>query len=145
RLQRLLPTSAAIEHIGSTSVPGLAAKPIIDIMVGLADFTQADALVLRLQSLNYEYVPQFEDEMPFRRYFRKEDSGVRTHQIHMVALSSEFWRRHLFFRDYLVTHPNAAEEYATLKRELAKREWNDVNDYATAKTEFIQRIEAKAS
>jgi GrpB-like predicted nucleotidyltransferase (UPF0157 family) len=145
RLQQILPISAVVEHIGSTSVPGLAAKPIIDIMVGLTDFTKADPLVLRVQSLGYEYVSQFEVEMPFRRYFRKDNEGVRTHQIHMVALNSEFWHRHLAFREYLKTHPNIAAEYATLKRKLAEQDWQDVNDYADAKTEFIQSIEAQAS
>lgn len=145
RLQQILPASAAIEHIGSTAVPGLIAKPIIDIMIGLKDFTQADALVRHVQSLNYEYVSQFEDEMPYRRYFRKENSDVRTHQIHMVALDSEFWHRHLSFRDYLKANPNVAAEYATLKQKLAEQHWNDVNDYAAAKTEFIQSIEARAS
>ena len=145
RLQRILSISAVVEHIGSTSVPGLAAKPIIDIMVGLTDFTQADTLVLRVQSLGYEYVSQFEVEMPFRRYFRKDNASVRTHQIHMVALNSEFWHRHLAFREYLKAHPNIAAEYATLKRKLAEQDWQDVNDYADAKTEFIQSIEAQAS
>ncbi len=133
-----------VEHIGSTSVPDLAAKPIIDIMVGLTDFTQADGLVLHVQSLGYEYCSQFEVDMPFRRFFRKENAGVRTHQIHMVALNSEFWNRHLSFRDYLKAHPNVAAEYAMLKRKLAEQEWKDVNDYAAAKTEFIQSIEARA-
>lgn len=145
RLQRILSILAVVEHIGSTSVPGLAAKPIIDIMVGLADFTHADTLVLRVQSLGYEYVSRFEVEMPFRRYFRKDNEGVRTHQIHMVALNSEFWHRHLAFREYLKAHPNIAAEYATLKRNLAEQDWQDVNDYADAKTEFIQSIEAQAS
>lgn len=145
RLQKILPVSAQVEHIGSTSVPGLAAKPVIDIMIGLSDFIQADALVPRVQSLGYEYVSRFEVEMPFRRYFRKDNEGVRTHQIHMVAFDSEFWRRHLAFRDYLKAHPKTAAEYAALKRNLAEQEWKDGNDYADAKTEFIQSIEARAS
>lgn len=145
RLQKILLVSAVVEHIGSTSVSGLAAKPIIDIMVGLADFAQADALVPSVQSLGYEYVSKFEVEMPFRRYFRKDKATVRTHQIHMVALDSEFWRRHLAFRDYLKAHPSIAAEYAALKRKLAEQEWTDVNDYADAKTKFIQSIEARAS
>ena len=144
RLQEILPISAVVEHIGSTSVPGLAAKPIIDMMVGITDFTQADALVPGVQSLGYEYVSQFEVEMPFRRYFRKDNEGVRTHQIHLVALNSEFWNRHLAFREYLKTHPDVAAEYAALKRQLAEQDWQDVNDYADAKTEFIQSVEARA-
>jgi GrpB-like predicted nucleotidyltransferase (UPF0157 family) len=133
-----------IEHIGSTAVAGLIAKPIIDIMIGVPDFAQIDIPVPEIQALNYEYVAQYEDQMPFRRYFTKVQNGVRTHQIHMVAVKSTFWMRHLRFRDYLRTHPETAAEYAALKRELAKREWETANDYADAKTDFIRKIEAMA-
>ena len=145
RLEQILPDSSVIEHIGSTAVHGLVAKPVIDIMVGLTIFAVADSLVSSVEALGYEYVSQVESEMPYRRYFRKEKGGVRTHHIHMVAIGSEFWNRHLCFRDYLRTHPNIAAEYANLKRNLANQEWQDMNDYAAAKTDFIQSIEAKAS
>ena len=136
--------SAQIEHIGSTSVVGLAAKPIIDIMVGLPDFSVADKLVPEIEALGYEYFKKYEDEMPFRRYFAKDLNGGRTHQIHMVAAGGEFWERHLFFRDYLRQNPDAANEYAALKKQLTEREWADVNEYADAKTEFIKSIESKS-
>lgn len=144
QLAQILPDTCIIEHIGSTSVPGLAAKPIIDIMIGLADFAEADFLVASVCSLGYKYNPRFEDQMPYRRFFGKDILNVRTHHVHMVAISSEFWNRHLFFRDYLRTHSQVAAEYATLKRELAQCEWEDTNDYTDAKTSFIQSIEAKA-
>ncbi len=124
---------------------GLAAKPIIDIMIGLTDFSLADLMVPEVESLGYEYMSQWENEMPYRRFFKKENAGIRTHQIHMVTIGSEFWNRHLAFRDYLRTHQSVAEEYATLKRQLAKQEWQDMNDYAGAKTDFIQSVEAEAS
>jgi GrpB-like predicted nucleotidyltransferase (UPF0157 family) len=135
---------AKVEHIGSTSVVGLAAKPIIDIMIGLPDFSVADDLVPLIEAFGYRYFRKYEDEMPFRRYFAKDLSGVRTHQIHMVEAGSEFWERHLLFRDYLRQNPPAATEYAALKRRLAEREWTDVNEYADAKTEFVRDIESKA-
>lgn len=143
-LSKFIPESAIVEHIGSTSVPGLAAKPIIDIMIGLVNFDVANSLVAGISSLQYEYVSQFEDQMPYRRFFRKEKEGVRTHHIHMVAIDSEFWNRHLAFRNYLRNHPEVAGEYAAIKYELAQREWSDMNDYADAKTEFIRSIEACA-
>ena len=143
-LENLLPATAVVEHIGSTAVAGLAAKPVIDIMIGLSDFAQADSLVPSIQSLGYEYVSEFEAVMPYRRFFRKEDAGVRTHHIHMVATGSEFWERHLAFRDYLRAHPESAAEYSALKRDLARREWQDMNDYAAAKTDFIRDIEARS-
>lgn len=135
--------SAKIEHIGSTSVDGLAAKPIIDILIGLPNFSVADSLVPRIENLGYEYFNKYEDEMPYRRFFAKNSNGVRTHQIHMVEINTEFWARHLFFRDYLRQTPETMNEYATLKKQLAEREWVDVNEYADAKTEFITGIENK--
>jgi GrpB-like predicted nucleotidyltransferase (UPF0157 family) len=82
--------------------------------------------------------------MPFRRFFIKEQDGTRTHQIHMVGIGSEFWERHLLFRDYLRRNPGVAAKYAALKKKLAEREWGDVNEYADAKTEFIRKIENEA-
>jgi GrpB-like predicted nucleotidyltransferase (UPF0157 family) len=137
-------TSAKVEHIGSTAVVGLAAKPIIDIMVGLPDFSVADKLVPGIETLGYEYIKKYEDEMPFRRYFAKNLNGVRTNQIHMVEIGSGFWERHLLFRDYLRQNPETANKYAALKKRLTEREWIDVNEYADAKTEFIKDIESKA-
>jgi GrpB-like predicted nucleotidyltransferase (UPF0157 family) len=140
-----LPAAAIIEHIGSTAVPGLAAKPVIDILIGLPDFDLADELVARIVSMAYEYVQQYETDLPLRRFFRKERDGVRTHHIHMVGIGADFWTRHLLFRDQLRAHPEIASEYAALKLALAKRDWQDVNDYADAKTDFIRCIEAEAT
>lgn len=140
----LVGVAARIEHVGSTSVPGLAAKPVIDIMVGLEDFSRADGLVPKIEALGYEYVQKYEAAMPLRRFFLKDREGVRTHQIHMVGIGTEFWERHLLFRDYLRRNPGVAAEYAALKKELARREWADVNEYADAKTEFIRGVEREA-
>jgi GrpB-like predicted nucleotidyltransferase (UPF0157 family) len=137
-------TPARIEHIGSTAVAGLAAKPIIDLMIGLEDFSIADQVVPKIEASGYEYIPKYETVMPFRRFFIKEQGGIRTHHIHMVGIGGEFWERHILFRDYLRRNPGVAEQYASLKRELAKREWKDGNEYADAKTEFIRGIENKA-
>lgn len=136
--------SAQIEHIGSTAVVGLAAKPIIDIMIGLEDFSIADQIVPKIEALGYEYIQKYEAVMPFRRFFSKEQMGIRTHQIHMVEIGTEFWDRLILFRDYLRQKADVAARYAALKRELAEREWNDVNEYADAKTEFVREIENEA-
>jgi GrpB-like predicted nucleotidyltransferase (UPF0157 family) len=145
RLAAQLPAAAIIEHIGSTAVPGLAAKPVIDILIGLPDFDLADELVPRIVSMAYEYVPKYETELPLRRFFRKERDGIRTHHIHMVGIGTDFWNRHLLFRDHLRAHPEIAAQYAALKLALAERDWRDVNEYADAKTEFIRRIEDEAA
>jgi GrpB-like predicted nucleotidyltransferase (UPF0157 family) len=134
----------AIEHVGSTSVSGLAAKPRIDIMPGLRSEDDLDRTIEPMTALGFEYISKFEDEMPYRRLFSRGPSGDQIAvNIHTVAVGSEFWERHLLFRDYLRSNPDVAEEYARLKRDLAPR-FTATNDYAEAKTEFIQTIEARA-
>ena len=130
-----------IEHIGSTAVPGLAAKPVIDILIGLADLSMADEYIMKIESVGYEYIKVYEEKIPERRFFRKEKNGLRTHHIHMVELNSNFWKRHLLFRDHLRENQKAREDYQQLKLSLTQKEWDDVNEYAEAKTEFIRKIE----
>jgi len=147
RLQLLQQISlpVTIEHIGSTAVPGLCAKPIIDIMIGVPALERIDEAVPEIEALGYEYLSIFEDQMPYRRFFRKWKGDIRTHHIHMVEAKSTFWNRHLLFRDYLRAHQEIAAQYATLKRDLATREWEDMNEYADAKTAFIRNVEACAA
>jgi GrpB-like predicted nucleotidyltransferase (UPF0157 family) len=146
-----------IEHVGSTAVPGLAAKPIIDIMPGLRSLDDAPPLVQRLARIGYEYVPEYEqpnaiDEgMPFRRYFRKDVNGERAFHMHMVEADSDFFRTHLLFRDFLRISRADAEEYARVKRRVAA-EYNatvtpqsNINlGYTDKKSDCINAIMAKA-
>ncbi len=134
----------AIEHVGSTSVPGLAAKPVIDLMAGIRTLDDAPACVPLLAALGYEFKPVAEDTIPERRYFRKGPVGARTHHLHMVALGGEFWRRHLAFRDALRADPATAADYAALKRRLAADFRDDRIGYTEAKTAFIRAVEARA-
>ena len=129
---------AVIEHIGSTAVPGLAAKPVLDIMVGVSALSVVEARVPELEALGYEYVPDFEAELPERRYFRKQRGGERTHHVHCVVRGGEFWRSHLLFRDYLRGHDGVAAEYHALKLALAARHRSDRAAYTDAKGRFIQ-------
>ena len=133
----------AIEHIGSTSVPGLGAKPIIDIMVAVSHLADAEECIQPLKGIGYEYVPELEVSMPQRRYFDKGSAEARIH-LHMVELASEFWQRHLLFRDFLRDHPQVAQEYEQLKRELAAGYGSDRVGYTEAKTSFIRSVEARA-
>ena len=128
-----------IEHVGSTAVPGLAAKPVIDILIGVPSLDVADAhCVGPIVSLGYDYVKRFETSMPFRRYFRKDDeTGMRTHQIHLVKTGSDFWSDHILFRDHLRRDTEDGKAYERLKRDLAKREWDTTSQYAVAKGEFV--------
>jgi GrpB-like predicted nucleotidyltransferase (UPF0157 family) len=131
-----------IEHGGSTSVPGLAAKPIIDIIVGVRRLDDAMECVKSLAAVGYEYKPD-DDLIAERRYFNKGPQERHRH-LHVVELGGDFWRRHLAFRDYLRTHPDTAQQYAALKRELAHRFADDSVAYTGAKTEFIRSVEALA-
>jgi GrpB-like predicted nucleotidyltransferase (UPF0157 family) len=131
----------AIEHIGSTSVPGLAAKPIIDIGIAVESFESAIALVDPMIAIGYEYLG--ENGIPRRHYFRKGDP--RTHHIHMFEARSDAWRDHVAFRDYLRADSEVAAEYEHLKRELAFRHSNDRDAYTNAKAEFIQSVINKAN
>jgi len=133
-----------IEHIGSTSVQGLGAKPVIDIMIGLKDFKSADILVPQIQQLGYEYISRHEGIMPYRKFFTKRQNGQPSHNIHLVEIRTEFWFRHLAFRNHLRNNMEDRDRYYQLKKELAKREWNDGNEYANAKSEFIRLIEKRA-
>ncbi len=135
-----------IEHIGSTSVPGLGAKPIIDIMIAVRSLEEADQFCIQpIVKMGYVYMQEFEQETPQRRFFRKTTAeGVRTHHIHMVKLDSKWWRDHLLFRDYLRVHAEARRTYETYKRQLAEREWNESSDYSEAKTDFILKIMEEA-
>ncbi|TMK64535.1 MAG: GrpB family protein [Actinobacteria bacterium] len=110
----------AIEHIGSTAVPGLPAKPVIDILVGVHTLADNDAIVVAVESLGYEYVPEYEDELPDRRYFRRWAAGRRTHQIHLVErTNTDWWDRHIGFRDWLRTHEDARPHTETTGRDTA--------------------------
>lgn len=137
----------AIEHVGSTAVPGLGAKPIIDIMVGIRHLSDAEGCIGPLETIGYEYSPEYEVSIPERRYFRKGPSNVpnKHYHLHMVEYDSDFWRRHLLFRDCLRAHPHAARAYHRLKKELAAKYRFDREAYTEAKTLFIESIVAKAS
>ncbi len=131
---------ADIQHIGSTAVPGLCAKPVIDIMVGLRRLLDAQDCILPIEGMDYEYVPEFETEFPDRRYFRKTSRGIRTHQIHVVEIGTDFWKRSITFRDHLRNNAKSATEYENLKRKLANEFENDREGYTDAKTPFIESI-----
>jgi GrpB-like predicted nucleotidyltransferase (UPF0157 family) len=98
--------------------------------------------VAGLINLGYEYVPEFESQLPDRRYFRR--GTPETHHVHMVPVSSDYWEEHLLFRDWLRSHPQAAEEYGKLKRGLASRFRFDRDAYRAGKVPFIDTVVAAA-
>lgn len=131
-----------IEHIGSTSIKGLAAKPIIDIMVGVRDLDEVSDFVRPLSEIEYEYVPK--PEFKDRRFFRKGLWGQGTCHLHICEFNGMEWVEKLLFRDYLRLHPQAAEEYASLKKELASKYQFDRPAYTKKKEPFIKTIIEKA-
>ena len=134
----------SIEHIGSTAVSGLVAKPILDILVGVRRLEDSAECVGPLGGIGYEYVPEHEALFPERRYFHKGPPGRRTHHMHLVEYGGGFWTEHVLFRDYLRTHPDEATRYASLKRELAALVGHDPHLYTDGKTAFIRHAVAKA-
>ena len=133
-----------IEHFGSTAVPGLAAKPVVDMLVEVRSLEETKARIAPiLEALGYDYFwrPSFGDSTPpFYAWFIKRDSsGKRTHHIHMVEAHFEHWDR-LHFRDFLIAHPAVAAEYADLKRTLSKRHPDDRSAYTSGKSEFVVRV-----
>jgi GrpB-like predicted nucleotidyltransferase (UPF0157 family) len=134
----------ALHHIGSTSIPGIRAKPVIDMLAVVTDVMQLDTVSDALVRLGYEAKGEF--GIPGRRYFRKDSAaGVRTHQIHAFAEGSIEITRHLDFRDYLRAHRDAALQYEILKRDLAANVGGNMEAYSNGKTAFIRDIEARAA
>jgi GrpB-like predicted nucleotidyltransferase (UPF0157 family) len=134
----------AIEHVGSTAVPGLAAKPIIDIMVAVRQLGDARVCVAPLESIGYQYVPVTENEIPDRLFFHRFVNRVRTHHVHITPLNSPFWDSHLLFRGTLRANPLIARDYEALKRRLAVEYGDDRLGYTYAKTDFIEGVLARA-
>ncbi|TXK85767.1 GrpB family protein [Paenibacillus sp. N3.4] len=128
----------SIEHIGSTSVEGLMAKPIIDIAVAVRDLNDADSFVEPLMTIGYEYVPKV--DFIRRRFFRKGEWRKGTHHLHVYEITSNEWRNNLLFRDYLRSSPVLLNQYAELKKQLAKYHSNNRNEYTKSKAPFIQRV-----
>jgi len=137
----IAPFITTIQHIGSTSVPGLAAKPIIDMLIGLKRLSDSIHFAPLIINIGYRYFPEHEVEIPERRYFSKIINSDMGYHLHMVEPDSEFCHRHLAFRDYLRTHADTAADYAALKNKIAEEYGSDREGYTDAKSDFIKGIE----
>jgi GrpB-like predicted nucleotidyltransferase (UPF0157 family) len=125
-----------IEHVGSTSIPDVPAKPILDILVGVEDFDRARVCVEPMAAIGYDY--RGENGIPRRHYFVKGEP--RTHHLHMVEVGSDAWSTTLRFRDLLRTHSDLASEYAHEKERLAALYRDDRGAYQREKDEVVERI-----
>lgn len=131
----------AVKHVGSTAVPGLDAKPVIDLMVGVRDIRSADRCIRPLEEIGYSYWaenPNLDRMLSVR--FADAHRTSRTHNLHVVEAGGELWNDRLVFRDHLRSHPEAAREYARLKHALAERFRDDREAYTGAKVDFISAI-----
>ena len=126
-----------IEHIGSTAIPGLAAKPVIDIMAGVRTLDESRPAIAAATDLGYCYAPY---QVDLEHWFCRPSFAHRTHHLHLVPVGSPQWVRPIAFRDYLRAHPDVAGEYETLKRRLALEYRLDREDYTVAKRPLINRI-----
>ncbi len=133
-----------VQHVGSTSIPNIPAKPILDIAVAVENFEEAARCRAPLEALGYEYLG--ENGIPRRHYFRKRNRATDTftHNLHMNEAHGDDYRGHVAFRDYLRAHPHAAQEYAALKRKLQQRFPSDRRAYGYGKAAFINKILCRA-
>lgn len=135
----------AIEHVGSTAVPGLAAKPIIDIMIGVESLEKGkDFCIKPLQEMGYHYVPELEGDIPERCFLFRGSSKGHSHHIHITEPTTSFWIDHILFRDYLRKYKEVAEAYGELKYKLAQQFRTQREKYGMAKTDFIEGVLEKA-
>ena len=135
----------AIEHIGSTAVPGLAAKPIIDMLAGVAGRAGADECVARLLALGYDDVTPQDDPEWFYCLGRGASRGAPSeYHLHIARYPSAHWERHIAFRDHLRADPQAMREYGEMKKRLAAQFGRDRTGYTEAKSAFIQKQTAKS-
>jgi len=131
----------AIHHIGSTSVPGLSAKPILDILPVVDSLDGIEAFDAAMEQIGYEAKGEF--GMPGRRYYRKGGDN-RTHHIHLYADGNPEIMRHVVFRDYLRQHPQEVEAYSTIKERLARQYPEDISAYIAGKDSFVKTMEQRA-
>jgi len=127
---------ARIEHTGSTAIPGVPAKPILDILIGYPDADNRRRAVDALKAAGYEY--RGESGIPGRDFFRRGDP--RSYHVHLCQLGGPFWVEHQRFRDYLLTHTNVAREYGDLKLRLAEEFPFDRESYINGKAEFVHHV-----
>jgi GrpB-like predicted nucleotidyltransferase (UPF0157 family) len=132
----------AVHHIGSTAIPNIKAKPILDFVLVVRNLDTLDNKSHEMESLGY--IAKGERGIPGRRFFSKDTNGKRSHHVHAFQINNSEIERHLNFRDYLLTHPQDAREYESLKEKLATRYPHRSGDYTEGKSDFIQETVVKA-
>ncbi len=134
----LEPYIKEIRHIGSTAVPGIYAKPILDIMVGLVNIADVRHCEAPLAALDYTY--EGEQAIPGWHFFKRKNGDLTTHHLHVVEWNGSYWLDHVLFQEYLFRHPEVAEAYERLKLNLEKKHASDREAYTRDKTDFINKV-----
>lgn len=143
---RLVPwITSAVEHVGSTAVPGLPAKPVVDLMAPVQSLVAAESAEGALADAGWHLVPPELDRRPWRRMYVLPEGDRRLAHLHLVEPDHQRWRDTLAFRDRLRQRPDIAQEYARLKQEAAKAHREDREAYTAAKTEFVQSVVGTSS
>jgi GrpB-like predicted nucleotidyltransferase (UPF0157 family) len=132
----------AIHHVGSTAIPNMSAKPIIDVLVEVRCIERVDDF--NQEMIDRGYLPKGEFGISGRRFFIKGDEEQRSHHIHVFQMGNPEFERHLAFRDYMIAHPEEAKAYSRLKEELALKFPHDIEGYMAGKDDFIKEVEGKA-
>jgi GrpB-like predicted nucleotidyltransferase (UPF0157 family) len=127
-----------VEHVGSTSIPGIDSKPTIDVLVGLSSLKSNSSYDKKLIKIGYQFRP--DHPVPGRLHYAKIKEGVRLFNLSLCVYKNEFWNNHVMFRDYLVSHPECAKKYNTLKHALAKQCPNNTVKYTEGKNKFINSV-----
>lgn len=133
-----------VEHIGSTAVLGLGAKPIIDIMVGIENLNDAEKCISLLEEIYYFFDRNRIEDFPEQRSLDKLSNDTKI-LLYIVKVNTDYWKRNILFRDYLRIHPEIAKEYNELKMELVKKYKNNQIAYTEGKASFIKKVKGKAS
>ncbi|HSK17862.1 MAG TPA: GrpB family protein [Longimicrobiales bacterium] len=139
RLRSALHETPSIEHVGSTAIPGVPGKPVLDLAVGVASESAADECIKPLRELGYEYRGPYGDD-PRRRYYVRDENAIRLAQIHLYVLPAVAWDEKLAFRDALRADAALAAAYATEKYRVANEVGWDKAEYAVAKGPFVERV-----
>ena len=127
-----------VEHVGSTAIDGIDAKPLIDMMAAVESLDEARDLVPVLEGMGYEH--RGNGGVEGRIFLAKGPRSRRTHHLSLTEITSDHWQRSILFRDYLRAHPEVAEEYGELKRELARKYPEDRESYTAGKDRFIEQV-----
>ena len=132
-----------VEHMGSTAIPGLDSKPVIDMMAAVNNLNAVKKYIESLETLEYKYAPELEQQTPDRKFFQKRTPNLWYH-LSLTEPTSIYWRDHILFRDYLRNNSEARKNYEELKIRLAEEFVDDFDKYNSGKTEFINKIIEKA-